>query len=147
MTGQSAWGVWSEGSYQVSENERPDPLAPPEGYGAKPPNATGYRGSGYPRPESCSAQTGGPGVFCGRPLMVIVWWGDLAEHLFPLGYCLSHYLAVSRLVRSHCTECGKPTTIASVEYLADGVWYDRASGVVQEAIDRLALRWADGGDD
>jgi hypothetical protein len=117
-----------------------DPLAPPEGYGAAPATA-GYRGSGYPQPSACSVRE----PACSRELAVIVWWGDLAEHLFPLGYCLPHYLSVSRLVRSHCTECGMPTVIADTEYLADGQWYDRASGQVQAAIDSLALNWAEDG--
>jgi hypothetical protein len=108
------WVTWIEGGWSVvSEQQRPDPLAPPDGYGSRP-GPSGYKGSGYPRPDRCVMESAS-GEACDHLMAVIIWWGDAAEHLYPLGYCPCHAALAQRTVRTHCTRCGLPNRIELAE--------------------------------
>ena len=124
----------------MAEN-RPDPLAPPGGYDHDAPRGGRRAAQGnYPRPVACNS---GPVTgSCRAPMAMIIWYADLAEHVYPVGYCAAHGLAARRLaVRTHCTACGMLNKQVKIEFEPGCEWprgwYDRA----QEAIDGLGARW------
>jgi hypothetical protein len=73
----------------VQPESRPDPLAPPEGYGRKKPDGSGPVDDGsVPYPAACSVHAGDSQ--CRAPLAMVIWYGDAAEPAGPVGYCMSH---------------------------------------------------------
>jgi len=117
----------------VSAGERPDPLAPPPGYGSKPGQQPDYD-----EPVACCVSNAEKA--CPRPLGVILWWGDAAEHVFPVGYCDLHgigTIAQARALRTYCTRCGMDNKIIKIEARSDLVgrsyWYEN----VQRQLDEI----------
>jgi hypothetical protein len=111
-------------------SERPDPLAPPEGYGTKrdaqrlaarpvPPADPLQRLIGCPPPvwlnqDERKEQDGGCVVFsgdrrCERPAAVNVWIGcTTGEHVDKSGMCAEHAERTARMTL-HCGRCWDKT--------------------------------------
>jgi len=70
---------------------RPDPLAPPEGYGVKPEAAV-------PDSSHCSF----PG--CIHPVSWAITMGDMQEHVFPMYQCDCHK-QLTMTSNNDCTVC------------------------------------------
>lgn len=93
-------------------DERPDPLAPPEGYGQKP-------GAEPEQAEDSATCVHGP---CDSPALWRFFWGDGAEHIARLCLCASHAMVfwLRQLGGIICTKCGHPMTLIRIESMRDG---------------------------
>jgi hypothetical protein len=90
----------------VSE-DRPDPLAPPEGYGVTP-----GRSDGGPVEHLFGCSFGG----CWLPSSVCLYLGDESEHIGHLCLCATHhYQHRQRVGGIVCKLCGKPMKIIKSE--------------------------------
>jgi hypothetical protein len=76
-------------------SERPDPLAPPEGYGRH----RELQGS-YQPDEGCWMHS----HQCRQPVVAVVVLADLQEHVLRVNNCEEH-LRVTRQGLSYCTAC------------------------------------------
>jgi hypothetical protein len=118
--------------------ERPDPLAPPEGYGRKKPDGSGAIDDGsVPYPVACSVHAGGKQ--CRARLAVVIWYGDAAEHVGPVGYCMSHGMLAGRAEAS-CSVCSQPMQILKTEPVGELAAASVAYGSLQAQLDKLGLR-------
>lgn len=99
------WRCWDGPNHYakviMSEQDRPDPLAPPEGYAAPRP---GSQAEQFTHSDYC-CMTG-----CGHRPIWCYYLGDEAEHIGHL--CLCNHCAVEHERRGlECRLCGKPMTI------------------------------------
>lgn len=127
--------------------ERPDPLAPPEGYGVKPGQ--------QPEPVASSTCTYNSGLCPAQPV-VLVKLGCLGEHIAELYFCAPHWADIScHGLAWQCRGienrgCGNPMRVEAVLMLtADAARRVAAEvakirGADQGAIDG-ALAWANDG--
>lgn len=90
----------------MTPDERPDPLAEPEGYGRKPQDEAG------PDLSICSQiilLTSFPpkSDHCPEPASIVIWIGcTQGEHAGPAAFCQKHWEdAVSRVVFLVCGQC------------------------------------------
>lgn len=98
-----AWRCWPTTAYRevIMENERPDPLAPPEGYAARQPGSEPVTHSAVCTFGACQV----PPVFC-------LYLGDENEHIGHLDLCGFHcYEHRVRRAGIECTICRKPMKI------------------------------------
>jgi hypothetical protein len=123
-------------------SERPDPLAPPEGYGVKP--------GSQPEPVTSRTCTHNEGK-CGRPSAVKLTLGCLGEHIAEICMCAQHYIEImTASVQWECRGpeqrgCGNVMRVERTEWLdgieLDSLWYERAkaqySQAAQQALDGL----------
>lgn len=83
--------------------ERPDPLAPPEGYGSQPAQLD------QPDLDTCSVIVR-PQQHCPREVTVIWHMGcQLGEHVGPVPYCTGHATWMAQEYirgRARCGQCG-----------------------------------------
>jgi len=98
----AAWRVFDDRNWyaetrqMVDAMERPDPLAPPEGYGARP---------GNDRPYRCAQVLSSAGDHCSAPITQIWEIGCLAhEHAGKIAYCEAH-AELSSVTRLRCGQC------------------------------------------
>lgn len=93
-------------------SERPDPLAPPEGYGARP---------GAEPEEAADSGTCVHGA-CGQAAAWRVFLGDLAEHIARLNLCSQHALVfwLKQDGGISCHFCKQAMTLIRIESMADG---------------------------
>lgn len=134
-------------------NERPDPLAEPEGYGSRVPdslkhlvvghgrvaevgpsmNATlgagvtpGVNPTGGNDDELCSWYTPPSGDRCGEEREWQLIAGDRAEHVCHLDLCDKHLHVVASQPRFWCTQCRQDMRLEKVGAVVDGeiVWLD-----------------------
>jgi hypothetical protein len=112
--------------------DRPDPLAPPEGYGTARPAEQ------PPDLSTCSCLI--PGGDCSCPVAEIWWFGCTAcETCGPVPYCMWHCRKVFVLPLT-CGNCGAPGNVLRREtpdgtVLAD--WPGDMPAALQRALDRL----------
>lgn len=105
-------------------DERPDPLAPPEGYGSRLGRLAHLAGETravqHERATEVAAvepdfTTSGDGICtwsaaftdvrCDRPRDWCLLLGDINEHITPLDLCTVHLPVVARVPRFWCTRC------------------------------------------
>ena len=87
-------------------DDRPDPLAPPEGYGQPRPQE---RGEPVTHAEQCVA--GG----CRSRPRCCLYLGDASEHIGHLCLCATHYYQHTQRIDITCRLCGKPMKIIKHE--------------------------------
>ena len=87
-------------------DDRPDPLAPPEGYGQPRPQE---RGEPVTHAEQCVA--GG----CRSRPRCCLYLGDASEHIGHLCLCATHCYQHTQRVGISCTICGGPMEIIKRE--------------------------------
>ena len=97
--------------------DRPDPLAPPEGYDEPANEEAG------PDLTVCSAWLGT--AHCAEPVTVVLWVGCMQEHVGPMAFCVKHegYMNewAGRLTCTPCEQAGyphKPVRIIKKELVA-----------------------------
>jgi hypothetical protein len=101
-----SWATWhifdgrnwyADAKQMVDVMERPDPLAPPEGYGAPSPQDD--------RPYRCAQVLGSAGEHCSAPITEIWEIGCLAhEHAGKIAYCEAH-AELASVTRLRCGQC------------------------------------------
>jgi hypothetical protein len=108
----------------VSE-DRPDPLAPPEGYGVTPAN----RSDGGEVDHLFGCSFGG----CWLPSSICLYLGDESEHIGHLCLCATHhYQHRQRIGGIVCKLCGKPMKIIKSE-VKDNPYADFQRGLDLDA--------------
>lgn len=103
----------------LTPEERPDPLAPPAGYGVRPEDAV------KPDLSTCSMTMGSSEQHCALPVAMIVWTGcTQGEHAGPSPFCHVHGRMVAGMPSRTCGTCEEsglgrnvPIKIFRVEYL------------------------------
>ena len=119
--------------------DRPDPLAPPEGYvrAVRPPR--GAQAPVHEHSKTCVLASGSDGGPCGKPAETHMQVADLQEHFYEADYCWYH-TQVAMLVGSTCTICAghkdtdpKMRIVRSFSLRAGTVGDDS----VQPALDRI----------
>jgi hypothetical protein len=134
--------------------DRPDPLAPPPGYGERhsgPPEPAGS--SVFPLDTLCDWNDvpADPDARCALPRLWVLTMGDVNEHIVALDTCERHGIRFRHWVSMHCTVCTKatgrmvPMTLIRRQYVRpDGGledWSpDLAGGPAQEGIDSLGAK-------
>ena len=88
-------------------NDRPDPLAPPEGYGVTPANRSD--GGEVEHLFGCSFGE------CWLPSSICLYLGDASEHIGHLCLCATHYYQHTQRIDITCRLCGKPMKIIKHE--------------------------------
>jgi len=88
-------------------NDRPDPLAPPEGYGVTPANRSD--GGEVEHLFGCSFGE------CWLPSSICLYLGDASEHIGHLCLCATHCYQHTQRVGISCTICGGPMEIIKRE--------------------------------
>lgn len=130
--------------------DRPDPLAPPEGYGRKP----GWQ----PEPVASLTCTHDSGTCPAEPA-VLVRLGCIGEHIAELYFCAPHWARISTEGASWSCHglagegkriCGNPMRVEKVEMLAAGAAREVAAEVMKlQAASgtamQKALSWATDG--
>lgn len=91
----------------MNPEDRPDPLAPPEGYGAAArPEPAHTLDLPDPAPTCAQQDTGQP--VCARPTAWRIIHGDTSEHLAVNDVCEQHARRLSRpTATTYCGHCGK----------------------------------------
>lgn len=134
----------------MSEPERPDPLAPPEGYGSQ---SAARRGGNPVEDENkrlaasqCSVCTShdGTGRCPGIPVLIIAIGCQRGEHAGWLGYCEKDAARVQPGT-SWCSACGGKISIMAAEWVGPGqepVFVEalrHQAAAVQYALDQAGL--------
>lgn len=112
--------------------ERPDPLAEPEGYRAKPGQHE------WPPPSGCGAENNTCG---GLRACYRLWIGDINEHVWPLDLCARHaWQHVQSGLPLRCTVCKAGAQIIRIE----GFHGHESADLMAEGLKRVqaALDWA-----
>ena len=103
--------------------ERPDPLAPPAGYGVKPEDAVK---AGLEAGLSVCSMIMGNSQNCALPVTLIIWIGcTKGEHAGPQAYCRVHGAMITRMRALTCGQCDErghrdvPVKILKIDRLED----------------------------
>lgn len=116
----------------MQPDERPDPLAPPEGYGQRQRGQPPVQAGGAPDLSVCSSVADWGGKHCDHPVSAIVWTGCTAgEHAGPLAYCPCHALLVMRGGLT-CGQCGGRAQVLKVTGTDGNEQFDLPGGVPGE---------------
>lgn len=136
-------------------SERPDPLAPPEGYGQQRPAAAAGGGRLFEPARAvkelddvqCDFRSGGR-VRCPEQRGEIWTIGCASEHICQVDLCASHASHMSRVTRHQCMACGALMALLRRE-LPDGtVIFEAdpaslaAAARQQQGVMQAALDWA-----
>jgi hypothetical protein len=118
--------------------DRPDPLAPPEGYGVEPGQAQEHPVAGH-----CQYHGGK----CPHRVAFRYWIGDRAEHVWPLDLCWCCASQHDRIPMGNCTICKQPAKIIRREAIEPEPHRSDCEGSsdVQSALDRLRIKVQLGG--
>src|SRR6185312_14892910 len=116
--------------WDVMADERPDPLAPPEGYGEQP----GQQPEEDPDQDLCQL------LPCGLDSLWRAWLGDAAEHVHKQCYCGNHMLLIWLVEHKiECTACGNQVKIIRIEPMrGQSPWPMRTEPVPEDLFGSLA---------
>jgi len=99
----------------ATASDRPDPLAPPEGYGQPLPDAPHGGDDTSCDLSQSSLFAGAPGQRCGGPGEERVWFGCENEHVGYVDLCLLHSSSRAGIEPVTCQRCGKRARIIRTE--------------------------------